>query len=446
MYDKQVTISPSTVPSDSESLVARAVRVIPGGVNSIQRRIAGMKEIVVTATKGSTFTAADGRIFTDYAAAYGPPILGYNDPDVDAAVASTASSVGLVGVGVTVQEVELAERLCDLIPAAERVLLCGSGSEATYHAIRLARAATGRRHIIKFQGHYHGWHDAVAMNVISPEHAIGTKHLLSSGMMPNTVAATTVLPFNDLDSVARALDELDNDVAAVILEPIPHNVGAILPEEGYLEGLRDLTRRTGVVLIFDEVVTGFRHGLGGYQSVAGVTPDIAAFGKAIANGYPLACVVGNAEIMDMAATSGGPVFIGGTFNGHPAMAAAAVATVDKMVNEPVHEHVFDLGERARSGLQAIYDRLGVAAVVTGFGSLFVSYFLEGPIRNYTDLLRNDVELFVGHRLELMEHGIFEVPLNLKRSQFSYAHSEADLERLLDASEQAMVAVLTRRGE
>ena len=445
MYDKQMTISASTLPLDSAALVERANRVIPGGVNSIQRRIAGMKEIVVTGTKGSTFTDADGKVFTDYAAAYGPPILGYNDPDVDAAVTSTASKVGLTGVGVTVQEVELAERLCALIPAAERVLLCSSGSEATFHAIRLARAATGRRHIIKFQGHYHGWHDAVAMNVISPKHAIGTKDLLSSGMMPDTVAATAVLPFNDLDSVARTVEELGNDVAAIILEPIPHNVGAILPEEGYLEGLRDLTQRTGVVLIFDEVVTGFRHGLGGYQKVAGVTPDIAVFGKAIANGYPLACVVGNAEIMEMSATSGGSVFIGGTFNGHPAMAAAAIATVDKMANEPVHEHVFDLGERARSGLQAIYDELGVAAVVTGFGSLFVSYFLEGPIRNYTDLLRNDMELFVGHRLELMEHGIFEVPLNLKRSQFSYAHDDADLDRLLEASEQAMVAVLSRRG-
>jgi glutamate-1-semialdehyde 2,1-aminomutase len=427
-------------------LAARASAVIPGGVNSGQRRVPGLEELIIAATSGSTFTDGDGRIYTDYHAAFGPPLLGHNDPDVDAAAAAAGRSVGLMGIGVTQVEVELAERLVAAVPSLEKVLLTCTGSEATFHALRLARTATGRRHVIKFQGCYHGWHDSVAMNVISPAERVGTKDPLSGGMLPEVVAATIVCPFNDADAVARALDEHDGDVAAIILEPIPHNIGAVLPQPGFLERLRELATKHGTVLVFDEVITGFRHGLGGYQAIAGVTPDLTTLGKAMANGWPVSALGGKAELMDLFSTTPGrPAFFAGTFNGHPATTAAALATIEKLQNEPVHEHVFGLGERARTGLTELYDRLGVPAVVSGFGSVFVTYFLDGPVVSYDDLLRNDVDLFVGYRREMMKDGIFELPLNLKRSHFSYAHVDEDVDRLLAATEAAVTRHLETRG-
>src|SRR6188474_830345 len=425
-------------------LAARAAAVIPGGVNSGQRRVAGLEDLVVTATSGATFTDAEGRTYTDYHAAFGPPLLGHNDPDVDGAVAATARSVGLMGVGVTPIEIELAEQLCELVPSVERVLLTETGSEATFHAIRVARAATGRRHVIKFQGCYHGWHDAVAMNVISPAERVGGKDPLSQGILPEVLDATIVCRFNDAAAAERALT--DHDVAAIILEPIPHNIGAVLPQPGFLERLRELATAHGTVLVFDEVITGFRHGLGGYQAVAGVTPDLTTLGKAMANGWPVSALGGKAELMDLFSTTPGrPAFFAGTFNGHPATSAAALATIEKLEREPVHEHVFALGDRARSELTELYARLGVPVVVSGYGSVFVTYFLEGPVVSYDDLLRNDVELFVGYRRELMDEGIFELPLNLKRSHFSYAHTDEDVDRLLEGTEAAVTRFLDARG-
>ncbi|HEX4519041.1 MAG TPA: aspartate aminotransferase family protein [Gaiellaceae bacterium] len=425
-------------------LVARASRVIPGGVNSGQRQVPGLEDLVVTATSGATFTDANGHTYTDYHSAFGPPLLGHNDPDVDAAVAETARSVGLMGVGVTPIEIELAERICDLWPSVERVLLTETGSEATFHALRVARAATGRRHIIKFQGCYHGWHDSVAMNVISLPENVGRRDPLSKGVLPEVTEATIVCKFNDADEVERALAE--HDVAAIIVEPIPHNIGAVLPVPGFLERLRELATRSGTVLIFDEVITGFRHALGGYQSICGVTPDLTSMGKAMGNGWPVSALGGKAELMELFSTTPGrPAFFAGTFNGHPPTAAAALATIDKLQREPVHEHVFALGERTRQGLRELYGRLGVPVHVSGFGSVFVTYFLEGTPTSYDDLLANDVDMFVGYRRELMKHGIFELPLNLKRSHFSYAHTDDDVDRLLEGTEEAVGAVLAGRG-
>jgi glutamate-1-semialdehyde 2,1-aminomutase len=429
--------------TDQAELAARASRVIPGGVNSGQRRVAGLEELVIAATSGATFTDGDGNVYTDYHAAFGPPLLGHNDPDVDGAVAAAARSVGLMGIGVTRIEVELAERICELVPSCERVLLTETGSEATFHALRVARAATGRRHVVKFQGCYHGWHDSVAMNVISLPENVGRKDPLSKGILPEVLDATIVCRFNDADEVERAL--ADHDVAAIILEPIPHNIGAVLPKPGFLERLRELATKHGAVLVFDEVITGFRHALGGYQSIAGVTPDLTTMGKAMGNGWPVSALGGKAELMELFSTTPGrPAFFAGTFNGHPPTAAAALATIEKLSREPVHSHVFALGERTRRGLTELYQRLGVPAVVSGFGSVFVTYFLDGPVTSYDDLLANDVDLFTGYRRELMKHRIFELPLNLKRSHFSYAHTDADVDRLLEATEAAVTTVLAQR--
>jgi glutamate-1-semialdehyde 2,1-aminomutase len=419
----------------NQTLPERARAVIPGGVNSGQRSIPGLENLVIAATDGAGFTDGDGRAYVDFHAAFGPPLLGHNDPDVDDAAAAAVRRVDLMGVGVTELEVELAERLVEHVPSVERALVTATGSEATFHALRLARAATGRRRILKFQGCYHGWHDAVAMNVISPRERVGERDPMSTGMMPETLAATAVVPFNDLRASEEVLAE--GDVAAVILEPIPHNIGAVLPDEDFLPGLRELCDRHGTLLVFDEVITGFRHALGGYQSICGVTPDLTTLGKAMANGYPIGALGGRADLMDQFSTTPGrPVFFAGTYNGHPGCVAAAIATIDKLAGEPVHDHVFRLGDRARTELEGLWRSLGQPVQVGGFGSVFVTYFLDHPIHNYGDLLDNDVDRFVGMRLAEMNHGVFELPLNLKRSHFSYAHTEDDIDTLLAATEAA----------
>jgi glutamate-1-semialdehyde 2,1-aminomutase len=426
-------------------LAARARAVIPGGVNSAQRQIPGLDDLVVVRTGGCSFEDSTGRVYTDYQSAFGPALLGHNDADVDRAFAEAARVVDLTGVGVTPIEVELAEKLVAVVPSLERVLLTVSGSAATFHALRLARAATGRRHIVKFQGGYHGWHDSVAMNVLSRPERLGRRDPTSAGILDEVLEATLIAPFNDLAAVSRLVDEHPDDVAALIVEPIAHSMGAMLPQPGFLEGLRELCSRRGIVLVFDEVITGFRHAVGGYQSICGVTPDLSAFGKAMANGYPIGALGGRADLMDEFSTNPGhPVLFAGTFNGHPACAAAALATIAKLEDEPVHEHIFALGDRVRHELAVLYERLGVPAVIAGFGSIFVPYFVPGPVSSYADLLANDADLFVGYRRALIEEGIFELPLNLKRSHVSYAHAEHHVDELLAATERSVRSVLARR--
>ncbi len=417
------------------TLAERARRVIPGGVSSGQRRVPGIEDLVVVAAAGATFTDDRGRTFVDFHAAFGPPLLGHADPDVDRAAHEAQRALSLVGVGVTPIEIELAERLVAAVPSIEQVLLTSSGSEATFHALRLARAVTGRERIVKFQGCYHGWHDAVALNVITRADRVGETDPLSEGMMAETVQATTVLPFNDAAAVEEALAA--GDVAAVILEPVPHNIGCVLPEPEFLERVRAACTRHGTVLVFDEVITGFRHARGGYQELCGVMPDLTTLGKAMANGYPVGAIGGRAELMEeFTTTPGRRAFFAGTYNGHPGCAAAALATLDKLEREPVHEHVGRLGELARTGLRQALADAGQPAFVTGIGSVFVAYLMDGPVRDYRDLLRNDAERFCALRLAQMDDGVFELPLNLKRSHVSYAHTERDIERLVEAAGRA----------
>jgi glutamate-1-semialdehyde 2,1-aminomutase len=346
------------------------------------------------------------------------------------------AEVDPIGVGSSPLEAQLAERIVTHVPSVEKVVFCNSGSEATYMALRLARAVTGRRKLIKFQGCYHGWHDAVAMNVISPPDKIGGRDLLSAGMTPEVVEDTLVLPFNDSAAVRRAFDAQAEEIAAVILEPIPHNIGCVMPDPAFLATLREVTRAAETVLIFDEVITGFRHGLGGYQAHAGVTPDLTTLGKAIANGFPLAALGGRADLMDHCAP-GGDVFLAGTFNGHPASMAAALATVEILERDGSYQHLFGLGERMRRGLNEQMGRMGIEATTAGFGSVFVTYFMSPPIASYTDLVRNDAERFVGYRRGMIERGIYMLPVNLKRNHISLSHTAEDVDRTLEASEDVL---------
>ena len=426
-----------TATTRNEALISEACEVIPGGVNTSLRRLPGLP-LVIERAQGALITDADGKEYIDYHAAFGPIVLGHSYGPVNLAAMEAMKSLDLLGVGVTELETRLAQKVCRHVPSAERVLFCNSGSEATYHAIRLSRAVTGRKKIIKFQGCYHGWHDAVCMNVISARDKIGQLDPLSAGSLPETLANTVVCEFNNLDDVERAYREHPGQIAGIILECIPHNIGCVLPKPGFLQGLRRIADRNGSLLIFDEVITGFRHDLGGYQKVAGVTPDLTTMGKAMANGFPMAALAGKAAHMQRFNTcEGGDVFFAGTYNGHAAACAAALATIEVMENGGVHEHIFRLGEKMRRGLAEIAERRGLSATVGGFGSVFVLYFMEGPVESYNDLLRNDAGAFVAYRRKLNERGIFELPMNLKRSHISFSHTEEHVNRTLQAADEAM---------
>jgi glutamate-1-semialdehyde 2,1-aminomutase len=443
--------APETTAAAGWRLADRARDAIPGGVNSGNRWGDGLDDVVVAAASGARFTDVDGREYLDYHGAGGPALLGHCRAEVDRAAAAASASLGLTGVARTEPEIRLAERLSSLVPSAEQVLLTNSGSEATYHALRLARAATGRPLIVKFQGCYHGWHDAVAVNLITPAERLGRLDPLSAGALPGTVGSTAVLPFNDLAAAEDLFHDHGGEIAAVIVEPIAHNVGALLPEPGFLEGLRRLCSGAGAVLVFDEVITGFRHALGGYQSICGVLPDLTTLGKALGNGYPIGALVGRRDLMGSFSTSRtGGVFFAGTYNAHPGGVAAALATLDVLESEPVHERVFRLGELARAGLRDTVARLGIPAVVTGYGSVFVTYFMDpgrfpgGRPRTFSDLLANDDELFRGYRAEQFRLGVFEFPRSLKRSHVSAAHTDADVDALVRTTAAAIETVAAAR--
>jgi glutamate-1-semialdehyde 2,1-aminomutase len=428
----------------SELLLEAAAEVIPGGVNTCRRR--SEPKLCFKRGAGAYLEDLDGRRYIDYHAAYGAVFLGHSHPAVIERVRRAVGETVLFGVGVTEAEHELAALIVRHVPSVEQVVVCNSGSEATYHAIRLARGVTGRQRIIKFQGCYNGFHDYVLRNVLSTPERVGTRDPHSLGMLESAIDATLVCRYNDLDDVQRTLEDHDGEVAAIIVEPIAHNAPGLLPEAGFLEGLRRLCDRTGALLIFDEVITGFRHHIGGYQAIAGVSPDLTTMGKAIANGFPLAAVGGRRELLERFTTdAGGDVHFGGTYNGGAVAVEAGIATIRELEDGRVHEHVFRLGERMRSGLEAIAAGAGVPAVVGGFGSLFVLCFMAGPLRSYDDVLRNDTDLFLRYRRELVARGVFEMPESLGRSHIGAAHTEEDVDASLEVAEQALRAALDARA-
>jgi glutamate-1-semialdehyde 2,1-aminomutase len=410
------------------------MQVIPGGVNSTNRILPW--PFVVAEAQGAYITDVDGHRYLDYHAAFGPFVLGHAHPRVNAAVKATMDRLDLVGAGVTEIEIQLAEKVAQYVPSAERVLLTNSGSEATYAALRLARGVTGRNDIVKFQGTYHGWHDAVLMNVISKPERVGRKDPLSLGMLPEEIDHTHVLPWNDVEAVEALLRDRGESIAAIFVEVIPHNIGCVPPRPGFLARLRELADAYGVLLIFDEVITGFRHDLGGYQRIAGVTPDLTTLAKAMANGYPIAALVGRAQYMDRFAPGGGVLFAG-TYNGHAVGVSAALATIAELEDGTVHRHAARLARRAADGLLEIARERGIPMTLAVFGSVFVPYFMDGPIDSYTDLLRNDDAADVFFRRTMAERGIFMLPTALKRNHVSAAHTDDDIDRTIELAREVL---------
>jgi glutamate-1-semialdehyde 2,1-aminomutase len=429
--------------TDATTLLDKARRVIPGGVNSCRRETT--PPLCVRGADGAYIEDVEGRRLIDYHAAFGCILLGHCFPDVAERVAAAARTSSMVGVGVTDAEVELAERLARHVPSVERVLLTNSGGEATYSAVRLARGITGREKIVKFQGCYHGSHDYVLPNTLTIQTKSGTTidTNASAGMLPAASASVLVARYNDLDSVRSLFTANEGAIAGVIVEPLLHNAATILPEPGFLEGLRELCDTTGAVLIFDEVITGFRHALGGYQSIAGVVPDVTTFAKAMANGFPIGAIGGRAEVMDHFNTArGGDVFYSGTYNGNGIAVAAALATIDVLETQPVYERIYALGEQMRAGLATIVARVGAPATVVGFGSIYGLIFVPGPVLTYEDVRANDVESFLCYKTELLERGVLEMPSgNAMRCHVSYSHTTEDVDRTLAAAEEALDATV-----
>ena len=421
--------------AQSGRLYDEGCKYIPGGVNSSLRNIE--PHLIFSKAEGAIIIDADGNEYIDYQAAFGPPILGHAHPLVNRRIKETVDQIDLVGVGTAELEITLAKKIVEHIPSAEKALLCNTGSEATYMAIRLARAVTGRQKILKFQGCYHGWHDYVCRNILSAPSMIGKRDPGSAGMLEAAIDNTLVCTFNDLADVEQTVKSNSGEIAAIILEPIPHNIGCVLPKMEFLKGLRELTTREGIVLIYDEVITGFRHSLGGYQQICGVLPDLTTLGKSMANGYPMAAICGRAELMDQFATNGGSVFFAGTYNGHPFTCAAALATIEVLETDWAYQQLYSLGDQMRRGLNDIVERLGIKATVAGIGSVFLTYFMDGPIENYSDLMRNDSQKFVEYRRRLVERGIFKLPLNLKRNHLSLSHTEAHVNETLQSCEDVL---------
>jgi len=431
----------------SDRLLLKNEEVIPGGVVSLNRK--STPNICFSRGKGSRVWDLEGNEYIDYQAGFSAAFLGHNDPDIDRAVCeSIESEAVLMGAGPTEKEGRFAELFCVCVPTVEKIQITTTGSEATYHAIRIARAATGRDHIIIMQGGYNGWHNDVAANVISSPADVGGRvspgeypfDSLSAGIPDSHKGLVHIINYNDLDSVDYVLKRFA--VACILLEPILQNIGVVKPRPGYLEGLRNRADEHGFLLIFDEVKTGFRHALGGYQSLCGVTPDLSTFGKAVANGYPMGVIGGKQRYMDyfIDPDRSKRVLIAGTFNAHPVTTVAAIATLEKLSSRvfEVYKHVESLGAKLERGLIEIFGRYEKPVYVARQGSAYCVYFMDHAPMDFHDIAVNhDFSFDNQYRTSLIEEGIFNFPLPIKQGSISFAHTRRDIDETLEKTEHVV---------
>jgi glutamate-1-semialdehyde 2,1-aminomutase len=434
----------------SDSLARRGGDSIAGGVVSLNRKTDPPVSFV--RAKGSRLWDADGNEYVDYHAAFAPHILGHDDPGVSTAVRHALDDgLSLMGCGTTPWEVELAERLRACVPSLDRVQIANTGSEATAHAIRLSRAFTGREHLVLTLGGYNGWHNDVARQVMPPLEALGPRvspgeypFLPSSAGIPEAVRGLVhVVNYNDPDSVEWVLAR--HPVACVLTEPVLQNVGVVPPRPGYLAALRAICDRHGALLAFDEVKTGFRSALGGYQSICGVTPDLSVFGKAVANGYPLGVVGGRADVMALFdhPEPAKRVLIAGTYNAHPVPTVAAIATIDRLRRDggAVYRDLEAQGARLQRGLERLFAERGIGAAVSRIGSAFCAYFMDHVPADWHDLAaHHDFDLDRRYRRALLDRGVFHFPLPCKQGSISAAHTEEDLTFTLEATREALASI------
>ncbi|MES2473183.1 MAG: aminotransferase class III-fold pyridoxal phosphate-dependent enzyme [Pseudomonadota bacterium] len=433
-----------------ESVLEHNRRFIPGGISSVNRAID--PAITFTKGEGAYLWDATGKRYIDFHAGFAPYFLGHNfAPINEAAAKALTSGDSLFGAGPSKAEGQLAELICRNVPAVEKVTFLNTGSEATSLSIRIGRAVTQRSHIIVMQGGYNGNHDELACNVFNSLADIGPR--VSPGEYPLRPlgAGTTIeqthfvhaINYNDLDSVRYICRRFP--IAALITEPLLQNIGVVKPQPGFLEGLRDLADEFGFLLVFDEVKTGFRHALGGYSQVCGVKPDLVVYGKAVANGFPLALVGGKAEYMD-SIIDPDPArrpFVAGTYNGHPVAVAAATETVRYLAanKDKIYPKMEAMGAALEAGISDIFAKRGITASVARQGSAFSFYLMAKPPRDLHDIIEgHDFARDVALRRALIQRGVFFVPIATKQCSLSAAHSDADVEFTLEQFESAVKAI------
>ncbi|MCG6911426.1 MAG: glutamate-1-semialdehyde 2,1-aminomutase [Deltaproteobacteria bacterium] len=412
----------------SEKLFQHAKEVIPGGVNSPVRacRSVGRNPVFIDRAEGCMLYDADGNAYIDYVGSWGPMILGHRHPAVVSAVKATLGRGTSFGAP-TDLEIELAEMVIAAVPSIDTVRFVNSGTEATMSAIRLARGITGRDLIVKFDGCYHGHADTLLVEAGS---GVATLGIPGSPGVPDAFAAYTIsLPFNDLDAVEKVMAERGADVACIIVEPVAGNMGLVLPEDGYLAGLRAASEKAGSLLIFDEVITGFRVSLGGAQAHYGVMPDLTTLGKIIGGGMPVGAYGGRKELMDRIAPDG-PIYQAGTLSGNPLAMAAGIATLTELNKPGVYAELAQKTEYLTKGLKEAARSSGIPVEIDSLGSVFGMFFNDQAVRNMADAKTSDLNRFSMYYNAMLENGIYVAPSQFESGFVSTAHKTEQLDKTI----------------
>lgn len=427
--------------SRSKDLFEKAKRFIPGGVNSPVRafRAVGGNPLFIKRAKGAFLYDEDGNEYIDLINSWGPMILGHAHPGVDAAVREALASSPSFGAP-TAREVEMAELICSMIPSVEKVRMVNSGTEATMSAIRVARGFTGRDKIIKMEGCYHGHGDSFLIAAGSGAMTFGTPD--SPGVTRGTAQDTLTAPFNDLDAVDALVESNQNKIAAIILEPVVGNMGCVPPDPGYLQGLRELCSANGILLVFDEVMTGFRLAPGGAQAFYGVTPDLTTLGKIIGGGLPVGAYGGRREIMDFVSPAG-PIYQAGTLSGNPMAMAAGLTILHELKSKPqIYEQLNQVSSQLAEGLRSQLEARNLPFSVNQVGSMLTLFFTGTVVRDYDTAKTSDTALFGKYFNAMLKRGVYLAPSQFEALFVSHAVTVELVQRILDASDAALTEILS----
>lgn len=417
--------------SQSEQLFTEALKYIPGGVNSPVRafRAVGGNPFFVNRAAGSKVWDVDGNEIIDYVLTWGPAILGHTHPKIIAAVKAAADMGTSFGIP-NPHEVRMAKLICSLVPSVQKVRMTNSGTEACMSAIRLARGFTRRDKIVKFDGCYHGHADSLLVRAGSGALTFGNPD--SAGVPASFTQHTIVAPYNDMEAVKDIFAANKDAIAGIIVEPVPGNAGLYLPKPGYLEFLREITAANGALLIFDEVMTGFRLAKGGAQERFGITPDLSTFGKVIGGGLPVGAFGGRADIMDYLAPLG-PVYQAGTLSGNPVAMAAGIANLEELLASDAYAKLEKIGSHLANGMRDAAKSAGVPVQFNSCGSMFCGYFTSAPVWNLADAMLSDRERFKKFFHGMLSEGIYLAPSQFESGFISTAHTEADIEKTVSAA-------------